>query len=172
MVETEFKYWAFISYSHADKKWGDWLHGALETYTVPKSLAGGQTNRGEPVLTVAEEVLPAEINMPAPFRPDIASGTAIEAGMLRARYSPDGLFFAGTNESGHILVWDAGTGRQLLRLKGHTGRVASLTFSPSGSLLGSSSEDNTARIWDVGREKRSPADIKRRIAKLGPWSAR
>ena len=127
---------------------------------------------GEPVLTVAEEVLPAEINMPAPFRPDIASGTAIEAGMLRARYSPDGLFFAGTNESGHILVWDAGTGRQLLRLKGHTGRVASLTFSPSGSLPGSSSEDNTARIWDVGREKRSPADIKRRIAKLGPWSAR
>jgi hypothetical protein len=34
----DFKYWAFISYSHADAKWGDWLHAALETYRVPSRL--------------------------------------------------------------------------------------------------------------------------------------
>ena len=34
----EFRYWAFISYSHADAKWGDWLHDALETYRVPSRL--------------------------------------------------------------------------------------------------------------------------------------
>ena len=34
------RYWAFISYSHADKRWGDWLHRALETYRVPKHLVG------------------------------------------------------------------------------------------------------------------------------------
>src|SRR3954471_657134 len=34
----EFRYWAFISYSHADAKWGDWLHTALETYRVPSRL--------------------------------------------------------------------------------------------------------------------------------------
>ena len=28
--QDQFKYWAFISYSHQDKKWGDWLHKALE----------------------------------------------------------------------------------------------------------------------------------------------
>src|SRR4051812_38796570 len=33
-----FKYWAFISYSHADAKWGDWLHAALETYRLPTRL--------------------------------------------------------------------------------------------------------------------------------------
>src|SRR4051812_11091921 len=33
-----FRYWAFISYSHADAKWGDWLHSALETYRVPLRL--------------------------------------------------------------------------------------------------------------------------------------
>jgi eukaryotic-like serine/threonine-protein kinase len=37
---ADYRYWAFISYSHADKKWGDWLHRALETYRVPKHLAG------------------------------------------------------------------------------------------------------------------------------------
>ncbi len=33
-----FKYRAFISYSHHDKKWADWLHKALETYKIPISV--------------------------------------------------------------------------------------------------------------------------------------
>ena len=37
---SEFRYWAFISYSHKDKSWGRWLHKALETYRVPKRLRG------------------------------------------------------------------------------------------------------------------------------------
>jgi len=37
---ADYRYWAFISYSHADKSWGDWLHRALETYRVPKRLVG------------------------------------------------------------------------------------------------------------------------------------
>ena len=41
-----FKYKAFISYSHQDKKWGDWLHKKLETYKVPKGLIGKQTGAG------------------------------------------------------------------------------------------------------------------------------
>jgi eukaryotic-like serine/threonine-protein kinase len=41
-----FKYWAFISYSHRDKKWGDWLHRSLETYRVPKRLVGQPTRDG------------------------------------------------------------------------------------------------------------------------------
>ncbi|MFY9984869.1 MAG: TIR domain-containing protein [Chthoniobacterales bacterium] len=37
---ADYRYWAFISYSHADKRLGDWLHRALETYRVPKRLVG------------------------------------------------------------------------------------------------------------------------------------
>jgi eukaryotic-like serine/threonine-protein kinase len=37
---ADYRYSAFISYSHADKAWGDWLHRALETYRVPKQLVG------------------------------------------------------------------------------------------------------------------------------------
>ena len=43
------KYWAFVSYSHQDRKWGDWLHHALETYRVPKNLVGKETNRDHAV---------------------------------------------------------------------------------------------------------------------------
>jgi eukaryotic-like serine/threonine-protein kinase len=41
-----FKYWAFISYSHRDKRWADWLHRALETYRVPKRIIGQPTGDG------------------------------------------------------------------------------------------------------------------------------
>jgi WD40 repeat protein len=40
------KYWAFISYSHTDKEWGDWLHKALETYHVPRRLIGRESRAG------------------------------------------------------------------------------------------------------------------------------
>lgn len=35
----DFRYRAFISYSWADRKWGEWLHHALETYRAPKGVA-------------------------------------------------------------------------------------------------------------------------------------
>jgi WD40 repeat protein len=44
-----YRYWAFISYSHVDKAWGNWLHRALETYRPPKVLVGNPTIRGVPV---------------------------------------------------------------------------------------------------------------------------
>lgn len=34
----DFKYWAFISYSHTDRKWGDWLHKSLEVYRIPAHI--------------------------------------------------------------------------------------------------------------------------------------
>lgn len=42
----QYKYRAFISYSHADEKWGDWLQRALETYRVPEALVGKMTPLG------------------------------------------------------------------------------------------------------------------------------
>ena len=36
----DFKYWAFISYSHSDQASADQLHEALERYRVPRRLVG------------------------------------------------------------------------------------------------------------------------------------
>lgn len=47
MSESEYKYWAFISYSHADEEWAKWLHKSLETYRVPRKLVGRKTSHGE-----------------------------------------------------------------------------------------------------------------------------
>jgi hypothetical protein len=71
--ERRYKYWAFISYSHADDVWGAWLHKALERYRVPRGLVGrnmadGKVPRGvKPIFRDREELasassLPQRIN--------------------------------------------------------------------------------------------------------------
>src|SRR4051794_39470058 len=39
-------YFAFLSYSHVDAGWGEWLHDALENFHIPRSLAGRLTQQG------------------------------------------------------------------------------------------------------------------------------
>src|SRR5262245_49030123 len=39
-------YRAFLSYSHRDKAWGDWLHRALEGYRIGGDLVGRATPAG------------------------------------------------------------------------------------------------------------------------------
>ena len=56
MSEKNFKYKAFISYSHQDRKWGDWLHKALETYTVPKGLGERFPKKLFPIFRDREEL--------------------------------------------------------------------------------------------------------------------
>ena len=43
---VEFPYRAFISYSHADTKWANWLHGRLESFRIDRDLIGRQTAMG------------------------------------------------------------------------------------------------------------------------------
>ncbi|MEM9571702.1 MAG: TIR domain-containing protein [Pseudomonadota bacterium] len=46
-MAVDFKYRAFISYSHADHKSAVWLHKALEKYPIHKKLVGLQTPAGK-----------------------------------------------------------------------------------------------------------------------------
>ncbi|WP_199245263.1 caspase family protein [[Phormidium] sp. ETS-05] len=52
-----------------------------------------------------------------------------------------------------ILVWEATTGREVVRMK-HNGPLAKVVFSPDSKYLATASSDNTARVWEVptGRE--------------------
>jgi hypothetical protein len=45
-VADNYKYKAFISYSHGDEKWAAWLHRALEAYRPPKQIVGRETPMG------------------------------------------------------------------------------------------------------------------------------
>jgi WD40 repeat protein len=73
-------------------------------------------------------------------------------------YSGDGKHIAGAFQvnsnrgvvlPGQIIVWDAVTAKQVLALKGQTGLVASIAFSPDGRRLVSGGDDGTLRIWET-----------------------
>ncbi|MCG8506940.1 MAG: toll/interleukin-1 receptor domain-containing protein [Sphingomonadales bacterium] len=68
-----YRYKAFISYSHRDRRWGRWLLRAIETYRVPRRLVGRATFRGKvprrlaPVFRDRDE-LPAAEDLSAKVR--------------------------------------------------------------------------------------------------------
>ena len=70
-------------------------------------------------------------------------------------FSPDGKIMTAAQASGGVVkVWDATTGKELLKLVGHTDWVQGLAFRPDGKQLASTSLDGTVRIWSLtpGRE--------------------
>jgi WD40 repeat protein/serine/threonine protein kinase len=67
-------------------------------------------------------------------------------------FRPDGKV-AATSWAEKMGLWDAGTGKGIRSLQGHTGPVQTLAFSPDGSQLASGSEDNSVRLWDTSTGK-------------------
>jgi len=61
------RYVAFISYSHKDRAWAQWLHRAIETYHVPEHLEGAATERLQPVFLDRAE-LPSSSDLAASVR--------------------------------------------------------------------------------------------------------
>jgi tetratricopeptide (TPR) repeat protein len=73
MPDAGQRYWAFLSYSHQDRRWAGWLRRGLENWTVPSRMVGIQTPAGcaprrfRPVFRDREE-LAASAQLGEPIR--------------------------------------------------------------------------------------------------------
>ncbi len=68
--------------------------------------------------------------------------------------SPDGKLIASTSRDHSIRLSGVYNGKEMLRLRGHTGPIQDKAFSKDSRLLVSTSSDGTVRIWNLsqGRE--------------------
>jgi len=69
------RYWSFISYSHADRAWADWLHKSLERYRIPRRLVG---------VTIASGPVPSRIAPVFLDRVELAATTDLDATIAEA----------------------------------------------------------------------------------------
>jgi WD40 repeat protein/serine/threonine protein kinase len=78
----------------------------------------------------------------------ILKGAARE-GITGLAFSPDGKRLAGGSWDQTIRLWDAETGQQVAKLKGHTWLIDTVAFSPDGKRLASASRDSTVKVWQT-----------------------
>src|SRR5439155_12596042 len=61
----------------------------------------------------------------------------------------DGRRLASASADQTVKVWDPQSGQEVLTLRGHTGPVSSVAFSPDGKHLATGSHDRTVKVWDA-----------------------
>jgi WD40 repeat protein len=74
-------------------------------------------------------------------------------------FAPDGKLVATCGQSPDVILWDASTGREVHRFRGHLS-VMRTTFSPDGRTLVAASNNGTVQLWDVatGEPRSASAD--------------
>lgn len=77
--------------------------------------------------------------------------------------------FCGT-ERGDVLVWKTHHWEQMPSMKGHTGRVNSVSVHPSGVLALTVSQDKTLRLWDLEKGASVHTNKLEHEAEIVKWS--
>ena len=75
----------------------------------------------------------------------VTSGSSFTSVM----FSSDGKQIVSGSYDGSVQVWDASTGKELKKLKGHTSWVFSVAFSTDDTWIVSGSDDNSVMVWDT-----------------------
>jgi WD40 repeat protein/tRNA A-37 threonylcarbamoyl transferase component Bud32 len=139
---------------------GDGRRIASETGNVP---TGDETIKVWDPATGEEDPVPAGSSTIADLGPAFGRGGETHDGWPapvrgwggRKVTSPDGHRIATVAFDEPVVhVRDVATDRILIKLRGHTGTIRCITFSPDGKRIATASHDQTIKIWDAedGRE--------------------
>lgn len=64
-------------------------------------------------------------------------------------FSPDSKWFASAGTDAAVYLWEAATGKEVLRLPGHEAEVSTLAFGPDGKSVFSYGQDGQGYLWSL-----------------------
>lgn len=149
-MSDQYRYKAFISYSHRDEQWVSWLHRALESYRLPRKLVGNKTSAG---------VVPARIRPVFRDRDDLSSASDLSSTVKQALSdsenlivvcSPDAAASRWVNEE---IRHFAGLGRQ--------NRIFCVIVDGEPASAGTVSTCFPAALAEIGLQEPLAADIRK-----------
>jgi WD40 repeat protein/predicted chitinase len=126
----------------------------LPTDTVlPKGLAGMMASDDRKLALLAYESKKYEIwNLET--KTLIAPLENGESVSIPIKFSPNGRLLAtAKTDSNDVTISDVASGKELARLKGHTGQITDIGFSLDQVVLVTASDDSSVRMWEVDSGK-------------------
>ncbi len=157
---TEYRFKAYISYSHKDEAWGRWLQRALESYHLPRHLVGKATSVGE---------VPERINPVFRDREDLSSANDLKDTVKKALADSENLIVVCSPDAAQS-HWVNEEIREFARL-GKVGRIFGIIVGGEPAANGSVSACFPKALEEIGVYEPLAADVRKwadgkRIAKL------
>lgn len=115
--------------------------------TIMSTSCDGTIRLWDPTTGVERRTIHIPVPTNSPKR-DPSQVIPIANGVHTVAFSPDGQMIASASHH-NIQLWDASTGVEIRKLKGHLGLVRAVLFLPDRQTILSISDDITSRLWDV-----------------------
>ena len=147
---SEYRYKAFISYSHADEAWARWLHRSIEAYRVPRKLVGSKTAVGE---------VPARIKPIFRDRDELSSAADLGSTVKQALSDSENLIVV-CSPAGAASLWVREEIREFVRL-GRKDRIFCVITDGEASASGSVATLFPDAIAEAGMQEPLAADVRK-----------
>lgn len=147
---AELRYKAYISYSHKDETWADWLHRALESYRVPGKLVGKHSSGSE---------IPARIRPVFRDRDDLSSATDLSSTVKQALHDSENLIVM-CSPVAVASRWVNEEIRQFARL-GRSNRIFCIIVGGEPASDGSVAHCFPAALSEIGLHEPLAADVRK-----------
>lgn len=147
---SEFRYKAFISYSHKDEAWARWLHRSIEAYKLPRNLVGSKTALGE---------VPARLKPIFRDRDELSSAADLGSTVTQALSDSENLIVI-CSPAAALSHWVKEEIREFVRL-GRSERIFCVIVDGEASASGSIAEIFPSAIAEAGMQEPLAADVRK-----------